>query len=224
MRAYTSLAGHILGSHPDINGYYELHHDYRQDDGYQQQVLRYQKHDRLKKESHYLFDKLLHNDYQLTERLIQNPDNRILVSIRRPQPTIKSIINLFRNKQQPHPYQNESEATRYYCERLQYLNSFCQCYRGYYHYYDAEDWIQQPEILLPQLQNWLGLHSPLSQTYQQFSQTGKPRAGDSSETIKRGEIKREKTDYSDIELETNMLTEALDLYQQCRATVHEHTP
>ena len=25
MRAYTSLAGHILGSHPQINGYYEMH-------------------------------------------------------------------------------------------------------------------------------------------------------------------------------------------------------
>ena len=28
MRAYTSLAGHILGSHPQINGYYEMHLGY----------------------------------------------------------------------------------------------------------------------------------------------------------------------------------------------------
>jgi hypothetical protein len=28
MRAYTSLAGHILGSHPQINGYYEMHISY----------------------------------------------------------------------------------------------------------------------------------------------------------------------------------------------------
>ena len=28
MRAYTSLAGHILGSHPEINGYYEMHISY----------------------------------------------------------------------------------------------------------------------------------------------------------------------------------------------------
>lgn len=25
MRAYTSLAGHNLGSHPSINGYYKMH-------------------------------------------------------------------------------------------------------------------------------------------------------------------------------------------------------
>jgi len=25
MRAFTSLAGHILGSNPQINGYYEMH-------------------------------------------------------------------------------------------------------------------------------------------------------------------------------------------------------
>ena len=28
MRAFTSLAGHILGSHPQINGYYEMHLSY----------------------------------------------------------------------------------------------------------------------------------------------------------------------------------------------------
>jgi len=28
MRAFTSLAGHILGSHPRINGYYEMHISY----------------------------------------------------------------------------------------------------------------------------------------------------------------------------------------------------
>ena len=31
MRAFTSLAGHILGSHPQINGYFEMHISY--DDG-----------------------------------------------------------------------------------------------------------------------------------------------------------------------------------------------
>jgi len=29
MRAFTSLAGHILGSHPQINGYYEMHLSYQ---------------------------------------------------------------------------------------------------------------------------------------------------------------------------------------------------
>ena len=28
MRAYTSLVGHILGSHPEIDGYYEMHRSY----------------------------------------------------------------------------------------------------------------------------------------------------------------------------------------------------
>jgi hypothetical protein len=28
MRAFTSLAGHILGSHPQVNGYYEMHISY----------------------------------------------------------------------------------------------------------------------------------------------------------------------------------------------------
>ena len=29
MRAFTSLTGHILGSHPKINGFYEMHFSYQ---------------------------------------------------------------------------------------------------------------------------------------------------------------------------------------------------
>jgi hypothetical protein len=216
MRAYSSLAGHILGSHPEINGYYELHLDYQQDDSQQHQLLHYQKHDRLKKNSRFLFDKLLHNRYRLTDHLIHNKNNRILVSIRKPEATLKSILKLFRNKPDPAPFQHAEEVTYYYCERLDALAEFCKRNKGHYFYYDAEEWVQQPEVLLPKLQTWLGLSTELTEKYQQFSQTGKARAGDSSEKILAGEINKRSSDYSKIILEQEWVNTASKKYAECR--------
>ncbi|HEX5635661.1 MAG TPA: hypothetical protein VFY78_01120, partial [Gammaproteobacteria bacterium] len=63
MRAFTSLAGHILGSHPQINGYYEMHISYDNVQSLRKQLELYRENDNLKLGSRYLFDKLLHNDY-----------------------------------------------------------------------------------------------------------------------------------------------------------------
>ncbi|HEX7971345.1 MAG TPA: hypothetical protein VF501_03895 [Thiobacillus sp.] len=65
MRAYTSLAGHILGSHPQINGYYEMHLSYEDAAALDRQLETYKQGEVLKENSRYLFDKLLHNDYLL---------------------------------------------------------------------------------------------------------------------------------------------------------------
>jgi hypothetical protein len=223
MRAYSSLAGHILGSHPEINGYYELHLDYQQDDSQQHQLSHYQKHDSLKKSSRFLFDKLLHNRYQLTDHLIHNTNNRILVSIRQPEATLKSILKLFRNKPDPAPFQDAEEVALYYCERLDALTEFCRRYKGHYFYYDAEEWVQQPETLLPKLQTWLGLSTALNEKYQQFSQTGKARAGDSSEKILAGEINKQSSDYSKIKVEQDWLDRASKKYTECRVEFIENS-
>ena len=223
MRAYTSLAGHILGSHSDINGYYELHQDYCQDDSVEIQIGRYLENDTLKPHSHFLFDKLLHNHYQLSEKLVRDNRNRILVSLRKPEPTIKSILRLFRNKPRDSSFQQEPRALNYYCDRLQQLSEFCKKYEGCYHYYDAEDWVQQPDTLLLNLQHWLNLDTPLSGCYQQFSQTGKARAGDSSAAIKSGEIKRETSDYSDIKLGSDSIEIGEQSYTQSRAILTQHS-
>lgn len=54
--------------------------------------------DALKPDSHYLFDKLLHNDFALgSERL--GPDMKILISLAQPEHTIRSIVNLFAQKE-----------------------------------------------------------------------------------------------------------------------------
>src|SRR5574340_1155650 len=112
MRAYTSLAGHILGSHPQINGYYEMHLSYEDATALRRQMEVYLQGDALKANSRYLFDKLLHNDYVLRPEQLGLADVRILVSLAGPEHTIRSIVHLFRQKPDPELYASPAEAAK----------------------------------------------------------------------------------------------------------------
>ncbi|QQZ27263.1 hypothetical protein HMY34_16720 [Thiothrix subterranea] len=48
MRAYSSLLGHIIGSQPRINGYYEMHQSYLSDADLAQQIADYSQYDSIK--------------------------------------------------------------------------------------------------------------------------------------------------------------------------------
>ena len=59
-----------------------------------QQIADYSQHDNLKPDSHYQFDKLLHNDYRLNLSLPALQDAVIFIALRQPEPTIKGITKL----------------------------------------------------------------------------------------------------------------------------------
>jgi hypothetical protein len=221
MRAYTSLAGHILGSHPRINGYYEMHISYEDAAALDRQLAVFLEDDALKPGSRYLFDKLLHNDYVLRpERL--GPDMKILISLAQPEHTIKSIVNLFSQKEVDDLYASPVKAAIYYMERLEALADFSRtASQPYYYYFDAELLQRAPEQLLPRLSNWLELDSPLSENYQVFSQTGKARKGDSSSRIHGGNIDRTPVDYSHASVPEGVLDKAREVYRECRRRIIE---
>ncbi len=219
MRANTSLIGHILGSHPQISGYYELHRPYhaRQDLIKQQQLFA----DRgdIKPGSKYLFDKLLHNKYPLLLENLQRENIKVLLALRTAEQSIKSIVNLFLKKEQSHPYAEPVYAVRYYRERLEKLADFAQKYSSGFYYFDAELVRSEPQRLLPRLQQWLSLDSPLSEQYQIFSRTGQSRAGDSSANMQAGRIIKERTRYQNIDIPVSLLKPAEQDYQQCRQRI-----
>jgi len=219
MRASTSLAGHILGSHPDINGYYEMHLNYEDATVLDKQLGSYQLTDALKDNSYYLFDKLLHNDYTLNINIQALSDSKVLVSLQAPDHTIKSIINLFSKKEIDDLYASPAGAINYYIERVQALAAFCQLNPKKYYYYDAEVFQVAPTILLPTLSRWLELTSPLSEEYQVFSQTGVAGKGDSSKSIQSQKINRTSSDYSHIKLPVDKLNRAQEVYISCRQLI-----
>jgi hypothetical protein len=218
MRAYTSLAGHILGSHPRINGYYEMHLGYEDASALDRQLALYRQSDALKPGSRYLFDKLLHNEHVLVPERLGPVEIRILISLAEPEHTIRSIVHLFARKESEDPYASPVEAARYYVERIKALAEFARNHPGYC-YFDAELWQRAPERLLPALTEWLELDSPLSERYRTFSQTGKPLKGDSSPRIHGGEIDRARSDYSHVAVPETALQAAREAYREARGQI-----
>ena len=216
MRAFTSLAGHILGTHPEINGYFEMHISYDDAAALDRQLDVLRQHETRKQGSRYLFDKLLHNDYRLDPSRLDPDSTRLFVCLRRPEQTIRSIVDLFEKKGTAEPYASPAAAAGYYIDRLETLAGFCSSSRLPYCYYDAELFQAAPEMLLARLTDWLALGSPLSQRYQRFSQTGKARKGDSSSAIYSGTIDKDRVDYSHIQVPDDVLHRAREVYRRCR--------
>ncbi|MGB9130078.1 MAG: hypothetical protein WCB97_10550 [Thiobacillus sp.] len=219
MRAYTSLAGHILGSHPQINGYYEMHLGYEDASALDRQLAAYQQDEVLKPGSRYLFDKLLHNDYALKPERLGLADIKVLVALAEPEHTIKSIVHLFRQKPDPDLYASPVEAANYYVERVRALAEFCRTSDWPYTYFDAELLVRAPEKLLPRLTAWLELDSPLNERYEVFSHTGKARRGDTSERVRSGRIDRVRSDYSEVVIPEAVLRAAEAAYRACREAI-----
>ena len=222
MRANTSLIGHILGSHPQICGYYEMHLSYKNQQDLLAQEQLYLKQETTSKNAEYLFDKLLHNDYQLLpKKICQEPNQqlKILVSLRPAEQTLKSIINLFQKKNNNHPYADPVNATQYYIKRLKLIADFCKTYPNSYYYYDADMLRNDSETTLKKLTQWLELTSPLSSEYQCFSKTGQERAGDSSANIKQGKIIKQVGGYDEINIDSNLLVEAEECFLESYSAI-----
>jgi len=219
MRACTSLAGHILGSHPQINGYYEMHLGYEEPAALDRQLEVFRQGDALKPGSRYLFDKLLHNDYPLRPERLGLADIKILVVLAEPAHTIRSIVQLFRQKPEPDLYASPGAAANYYVERVRALAEFCGTTGWPYCYFDAELWQRAPERLLPRLTAWLELDAPLSERYAVFSRTGTARRGDTSARMGSGRIDRTRSDYSQIEVPQEALEAAQAAYRECRERI-----
>ncbi len=222
MRAFTSLAGHILGTNPAINGYYEMHISYRDASALDRQLEVYRENDELKPGSRYIFDKLLHDDYMLNLDEPALAGSKVLVSLMGPGQTIRSIVDLFCRKETEEPLASPEAATDYYIERVRTLADFCRHSAQRYAYYDAEMFQADPEVLLPALSRWLQLDEPLTEHYQIFSQTGKARKGDTSRFIHSGRIDRTPIDYSQVSIPAELLEKAGQAYQTARKTIIAH--
>jgi hypothetical protein len=216
MRAYSSLIGHILGSHPEICGYYELHLAYARVADLEEQLRLLNQTEPPKTGTVYLFDKLLHNDYKLDTRILPGNDHRVLMSTRSPEDSLKSILHLFQTKGAVEPYADAAQATEYYVQRLASLATFSQENAGRYYYFDAELIKTDTRSLLHALTRWCALTTPLSDRYRTFSQTGKTRAGDSSGFIKSGKIQVSENGYPGVKLEAQYITRAGQAYAEYR--------
>lgn len=216
MRANTSLIGHLLGEHPEISGYYEMHNGYYSWKSYLRQKLIYSSAHPTEKIAPIMFDKVLHNGHTVAEQIIDSSDAIFIVCIRQPIPTVKSAVAQFRKKRPEHEFTDIDAVAKYYLERIKQLEAYAIKLSGKYFYYDAESIIDNSEEVLTDLSSFLSLESPINQTFTPKKLTGKGTGGDHSGNLLKGQIIKKKSTYEGIELSELLTSELLSEYKRVR--------
>lgn len=223
IRSYSSLLCHILGSHEEIAGYGEMNQAYS---GWTDLLqLRYKVYkaceDRL--QGRFVLDKILHDYYPISKEILQHKNTRIIYLLRRdPEKTLKSIISMERNLR--HPWADNMKAVLYfYLNGLRAIQRCLAKSNGNTLFLDSEKLIEETDMVLSGLTEWLGLNTGLTAEYSLFKLTGKPGFGDPSDTIKKGKLVRTVNDYSDIHIPAAVVQQAREAYQACRGALLLHT-
>ncbi len=219
MRANTSLFGHLLGNHPQVEGYYEMHIGYPSWKSlWRQKLLHFADHD-AKPEARWMFDKVLHDGHCVSTALLLRPQTKTIMMLREPVQSIKSLMVLYREKNPHRPEATAEGATRYYIDRLKTLADIAEVIGPRYFYLDAECLVTDTGSTLQALGDWLGLATPIPTEYQTFSHTGRGNAGDTSSRLKSGKVSRASNDYTAIEVPATLLDEAAQAYRRHRTTL-----
>jgi hypothetical protein len=221
MRAYTSLFGHIMGSNPEVCGYYEMHIGYYSWKSLERQKLLYFKNEEMKPNFSRMFDKVLHNDHQVSNEILSRRRTKTIFSLRRPQDTIPSILNLYKDIDPSHAFNSESFATEYYIQRLVELESLAASLKQAFFYFDAESLKQDPEDCLERLSNWLQLEVPLSPNYGLQRKTSRVRFGDTSSKLEAGRVIEGNSTYTCFRYSTETMNEAIRMHDKVRKLLVE---
>lgn len=216
MRSYTSLFGHILGSNPEICGYYEMHIGYYSWRSLVRQKLVYFKHEDPKPGFRYMFDKVLHNEHSVSADILNRTQTKVIFCLRHPQEVIPSILRLYKRVDPRHEFNSESFATEYYIQRLAMLERMAGVIQRDFFYLDAEALKSETQQCLQLLSDWLQLGIELVPDYELQRNTSKKRFGDSSEQLREGTVVNQRSDYVDFDFDADLLKRAVVAYQSAR--------
>lgn len=219
MRANTSLFGHLIGSHPLVEGYYEMHIGYYSWKSLWRQKLRHFADHAAKPQARYMFDKVLHDGHHVAPHLLQRTSTRAIFMLRKPDQSVRSLVALFRQQNLALPEATPEGATDYYVKRLQTLSTLAESLSGRFFYLDAECLVERPDPTLAALSEWLGFAQRIPSTYETFSNTGRGDAGDHSQRLKSGTIDRSRSDYSGLAFDESLLEQARAAYARHRAAL-----
>ena len=226
MRAYSTLVGHILGSHPNICGYYEHHKRYKNWQSLFKLRRRLKNEFQGKKICNIYFDKLLHNGCELRPAILKRRDIRCLFSIRNPESSIRSILNMWQKLSSGMADKNVSDAVSYYCGRIEEVARLSReiIYPENSVYFPAESVVDDTEKFINKLSAWLELEVRLSGEFERFEHTGKEGYGDPSGYIQTGKVIKQRDNYTYIEIPGHLLDKANDVYERTNRIILENIP
>lgn len=219
MRSYSTLLSHILGSHPQISGYVEMHQDYKNRFDLLKLKIKIGVHLNEKKLNNFLLDKILHDHLALNPNILKRENVHIIFLIRNPEDTINSILNMSNYKTFLTWQHDISRVINYYIRRIQTIKNIATYTLNDAYFLEAENLIKYPEKTLSLLTKSFDLQTPLQKEYKIFKYTGFPRYGDSSPYILKGEIVKKNTEFiEDQSLSLDKyISDAYIEYNNCKA-------
>ena len=110
----------------------------------------------------------------------------------------------------------KSQETPDYKRRLNRIERYGRQIQDNALFIESEQLIDNTEVILDLLTDWLKLGEKLSPHYKTFKYTGVRGYGDPSEIIKTGKIIKEAKDRSDIYLPPEVVRQAAEAHASCR--------
>jgi hypothetical protein len=189
MRSYSSVLCHILGSHPEIAGYAEMHLSYRTPLDLLRLRARVSRSLGCVMPGRFVLDKVLHDEYVVAPSILRREDVNAIVVVRRPAESIRSVLAMGERIPSVGWYSDVDAVVEYYVRRLRSLAEVRQ-QASHCLFVRAEDIVQQTSRVLTEVERFLGLRQELTDEYEIFPNTGVPGFGDDSPEILAGRIVR----------------------------------
>jgi hypothetical protein len=217
MRSYSSLLCHILGSHPEIAGYAEMHLAYRSSLDLLRARARVARSLDGALPGRYVLDKILHDEYAVAASVLERADVYPVVLLRRPLRSIGSILRMGRDLPGVPWYSDPAQVTDYYVRRVEGLVRLTRAAASPYLFLGAEELVDEPQTSLTRIARYLNLETPLRDRYSIFPRTGEIGSGDSSPAIMAGRILPDSGPAAEPPLGVEQRDRATRVYRECRA-------
>lgn len=226
MRSYSTVLSHVLGSHAEISGYGETHLKYRRSSDLRRLRWRIARTTNSWPQGRYLLDKLLHNFMLVPKQLRQSPRLRSLIFMRRPEPTLRSILRMGSSHPERSWYSSPTRAAEYYCERVAWLTAIGVQLKERALLFPAEAITAEPESLLTRVTRHLDLSTPLHTSYRLHRFSGLAGYGDASARLKAGVIIRDAqiSEEPVLRIDASLLERCNDIYEAAWATLTQWCP
>jgi hypothetical protein len=220
MRSFSSVLCHILGSHPEIDGYAETHQSYYGRSDLHRLTALVSDMIGAPLSGRYVLDKVLARRHHLAPEILGRSDVRILFLLRGAEATLRSMLTLAREQGHAGPFNHPAAVVEQYTARLAQIEGYAARFGGGALFVESHRLMEEADAVLGSVARWLDLRAPLSTRYRTFRLTGLPGFGDPSPAIMAGRLLNDASERhptcAPIELPADLLVAAEDAHARCR--------
>jgi hypothetical protein len=211
MRSYSTLLGHLIGSHPQVTGYAEQHRSYRSFVDLTELRYGIWKLSDYEVKGDYLFDKILHNKHIISDDVLERRDVLPIYGIREPISGLRSIVAMGRRGKKANWRNEPDTASLHLFNRYAAVRDLCKRRPDAAALF-TDSIVTAPEQTLADLSRYLGLDSPIQPEYDRLPKTGVGGFGDPMGPIKAGRIVADRPAH-EVEIPDELAIRLIEDYQ-----------